>query len=64
MVPSTRHLRGITLVLSLSVALAAGFALFSPRPLEGTHLTAVFVLSVCLGVASLWMLAAETGGTA
>ncbi|WP_396611509.1 hypothetical protein ACH9L7_15090 [Haloferax sp. S1W] len=59
MVPSLRTPRGVTSALSLGVVIATGYALFSPRPPTQAQLAVVFVLSICLGAAGLWLLAAS-----
>ncbi|WP_416840182.1 hypothetical protein [Haloferax sp. DFSO52] len=53
-----------TSVFAIGLATAAGFALFSPRPLTEAQLGVVFVLSAGIGIGSLWMLANHTGDDA
>ncbi|ELZ81895.1 hypothetical protein C453_17804 [Haloferax elongans ATCC BAA-1513] len=55
MVPALRTPLGIVSGLSLGMVIATGYALFSPRPPTQTYLTGVFVLSVCLSAAGLWL---------
>ncbi|AFK19690.1 hypothetical protein E6P09_01705 [Haloferax mediterranei ATCC 33500] len=64
MVPSLRTSRGISSVVSLGIVGTVGYTLLSPRPPTETQLAILFVLSVCLGAASLWMLSEPPEGDA